>query len=216
LGTSTAVPVDFRLVAATNRNLKDLIARGEFRDDLYYRLQVFTIILPPLRDRKSDIPALVATFLLRHGAAGAHVEPDAIDAMLHHDWPGNVRELENCVQRAVILAGKQGVIRSEHLGLSPLTDAFAAMMPPAVATPAASDVGAVVEAAPPSDNYDEAKRSVIESFQRRFVERALARSAGNISRAAQECGLTRAAFKRIMRALGTSRDDFVDTDDGDD
>jgi DNA-binding NtrC family response regulator len=94
--------VDFRLIAATNRELLREVERGAFRRDLYYRLNVVTLRLPPLRDRKEDIPALAGDFLKKYGN-GHLVTRECLDAMLAYDWPGNVRELENCVQRMVAI-----------------------------------------------------------------------------------------------------------------
>jgi formate hydrogenlyase transcriptional activator len=108
LGSTHTHRVDVRLVAATNRNLAEMVRRREFRVDLYYRLNVFPIELPPLRDRRDDIPALVAhcveRFARRIGKRIQHVPPATMSAFVAHDWPGNIRELENLVERAVIMS----------------------------------------------------------------------------------------------------------------
>jgi two-component system response regulator HydG len=107
VGGTEAIPVDVRVVAATNRDLEDDIKQGRFRTDLYYRLNVIAIHLPPLRDRRDDIPIFVDAFLKRvtkeHGEETKRLAPDAVDAILAYDWPGNVRELENALERAVVL-----------------------------------------------------------------------------------------------------------------
>jgi DNA-binding NtrC family response regulator len=107
LGGSEVLQAEFRIIAATTRNLEALVAAGEFREDLYYRLSVFSIHLPPLRDRKSDIPLLVehfmAHFALQVGKPVRTLAPDALDLLLRYDWPGNVRELENAVERAMLV-----------------------------------------------------------------------------------------------------------------
>ena len=112
--------VDVRVVAATNRNLRDMIAQGQFRDDLYYRLNVIHIVVPPLRDRRSDIPVLVEHFLSRYTAANRStitgVSPAAMKALCEYSWPGNVRELENVIERLVVNA--KGA-RGRHRGSSP-------------------------------------------------------------------------------------------------
>src|SRR5438477_10465510 len=129
LGSTHTHHVDVRLVAATNRDLADMVRRGEFRIDLYYRLNVFPILLPPLRDRRDDIPALVAHSIercsRRIGKRIEHIPDDTMSALSAYDWPGNVRELQNLIERAVILsndgvlpnplpaAGTQGVIISQ-------------------------------------------------------------------------------------------------------
>jgi len=108
LGSSTTVKVDVRIIAATNRDLKKALESGDFREDLYYRLNVFPIISPPLRQRKEDVPLLVKHFSEKVGAKVGKkigsINPKAMDALLAYDWPGNVRELENIIERAVILS----------------------------------------------------------------------------------------------------------------
>jgi two-component system response regulator AtoC len=109
LGSERSEQVDVRVIAASNRDLRQMVAEGKFQEDLYYRLNVIPIDLPPLRDRRDDIPALVDHFLRKHGGrTGKRVEtvtPEAIAVLLTHDWPGNVRELENTIERAVVLSG---------------------------------------------------------------------------------------------------------------
>jgi DNA-binding NtrC family response regulator len=193
LGGSRDVPVDFRLVSATNRDLEALIASGAFRDDLFYRLRVVSIRIPPLRERRSDVLPLAQHFLaeatrrcLGPSAACPELTPSAADALLGHEWPGNVRELENAVQRAVVVCAGDRVL-PHHLGLGT----------------ASWEVPELEQA-----DYETGKREAVERFQREFVERALAGTEGNVTRAADRCGLTRAAFQRILRQLGVDRTAF--------
>jgi two-component system response regulator HydG len=108
LGGTRTIKVDVRILAATHRDLSAMVRRGAFRADLFYRLNVVTIDVPPLRERKEDIPALVATLLrrlageLKRSLEG--IRPDALEALMRHEWPGNVRELENVIERAALLA----------------------------------------------------------------------------------------------------------------
>ena len=114
LGSGRTHRVDVRLVAATHRDPADMVQRGEFRSDLYYRLNVFPILLPPLRDRQQDIPELVRHFVdifaRRMGKTVEHVSPETMAAFIAHSWPGNVRELQNVIERAVILTNGDGVL----------------------------------------------------------------------------------------------------------
>src|ERR1700683_5071736 len=115
LGSNTPIPVDIRLIAATSRNLEQAVEEGEFREDLYYRLNVVAIELPPLRERRQDIPALVEHFL-RRGGRNTTMAPAGLSLLCDYHWPGNVRELENAVERAAVLA-KSGIIDGQDVQL---------------------------------------------------------------------------------------------------
>ncbi len=203
LGGSADRAVEFRLLAATNRDLESKIQEGEFREDLFYRLGVVRIFVPPLRERPEDIPYLANHFLQR--SAGVSLGGDApvprlshgaLGALQQHDWPGNVRELENAIQRSVIVCAGD-VIEAWHLGLQ----GNGWRSSPARGT----DPAAAGEA---DMDYARSKQRVVEEFQRQFVHRALESAKGNISRAAEACGMTRAALQRIMRQLGIERESF--------
>jgi DNA-binding NtrC family response regulator len=118
LGGKTETQLDVRIVASTNTSLETAIKEGKFREDLYYRLNVFPIELPPLRDRKSDIPLLAEALLKdlnqKHGCRLTDIAPEVLDRFAQHNWPGNVRELRNVLERAAILAG-EGTLRLQHL-----------------------------------------------------------------------------------------------------
>jgi Nif-specific regulatory protein len=117
VGGSTTIKTDVRIVAATNRNLEEMVQRGEFRGDLYFRLNVVTIIIPPLRERKDDIPLLVDFFLSRFNSENGRqltITPGAVDVLMHCNWPGNVRELENCIQRSATMT-RNTVIRESDM-----------------------------------------------------------------------------------------------------
>jgi DNA-binding NtrC family response regulator len=152
------------LIAATNRDLRAAVERGDFRDDLYYRLQVFGIALPPLRERPEDIVALTAQFLedlgRQFGRAPAGITHDAKAALLAHPWRGNARELRNALERAAIVA-EGGLITPEHLALEPLKRA---------------------ETSPTSD---------VREMERQLIVRVLEETRGNKSRAARRLGLSR-------------------------
>ena len=124
LGGHEPIRIDVRVLAATNRDLEALMREGKFREDLYYRLNVVTLNLPPLRERRRDIPLLVEHFLAKYTSelGDRAVAPDALDRLVGHDWPGNVRELENVVQRAMVMATSD-VIMPEHLPIGPVSAA---------------------------------------------------------------------------------------------
>jgi Nif-specific regulatory protein len=118
VGGTETIKVDVRVIAATNANLEELMKTGDFREDLYYRLNVFSLFLPPLRDRKTDLLLLADHFLIKYGRQQGKVvkriSTPAIDMLMRYHWPGNVRELENCIERAVLLC-QDHVIHSYHL-----------------------------------------------------------------------------------------------------
>jgi Nif-specific regulatory protein len=170
-GTST-ISVDVRIITATNRDLETLVREGKFREDLYYRLNVFPIVVPPLRERKADIMLLadhfVERYAARHEKSVARISTPAIDLLMSYHWPGNVRELENCIERAVILS-TDGVIHSYHL-------------PPSLQ--AADNAGAA-----PGN-----LRGMIAGIEKEILVEELKRSKGNMSKAARALGIT----ERIM------------------
>ena len=193
LGASHDEKADFRLICATNRDLKEMTEQGSFREDLYYRICVVVISIPPLRDRAVDIPDLAMTLLnraarecLAEPAACPDISDAAMEELVAHPWPGNVRELENTIQRALVTCRGPKIL-PHHINLR-----------------SGSRWPEMMEA----QAYGEAKEQAVERFQRRFIARALERTGGNISRAAEECGLTRAAIQKIMKTLNLERNDF--------
>jgi transcriptional regulator with GAF, ATPase, and Fis domain len=187
LGATRTLKTDVRIIAATNRDLAAALARGEFREDLYYRLGVFEIRLPPLRERPEDIPPMLEAFVdeigRQVGRPAAGISRDARDKLLAYPWPGNVRELRNAVERAVILA-EGGLITSEHL---PMTIGQPGR--PASAQSAAN--GAF-----PSGGID------LEEVERDYVRKALEQAGNNRSRAARLLGLTRAQLYSRLEKYG--------------
>jgi two-component system NtrC family response regulator len=190
LGGTRTSHADVRVVAATNRDPKQAMERGTLREDLYYRLSVFEIVLPPLRERRDDILLLVEAFLddlaASVGRPAAGLSEDARDRILAYNWPGNVRELRNAIERAVILC-EGGLIASEHLPISVGQTRPAAAAAPAVATsaPAFPDEGLRLEA-----------------VERDLVYKALAKASNNKSQAAKLLGLPRGQFYSLLRKHG--------------
>lgn len=181
LGSNKPIRVDIRLIAATAKDLEKEVAEGRFREDLYYRLNVLTIHLPPLRERKQDIPLLVTHFLNRAGRRMS-LTPDAMQALCAHDWPGNVRELENVVERAIALA-HGGVIGLEQIHFGP--------------APAAGR-SSWTELVPEDAKLDEA----VATLERAMIERALRLSGGNKTKAAEILGIHRRFLYEKLRRYG--------------
>jgi two-component system, NtrC family, response regulator HydG len=194
VGATRPVRVDVRLVAATNRPLESLVAAGAFRADLLYRLSVVHLHLPPLRERREDVPALavhfIAHFAERHGRAALPLAEGARRALLAHDWPGNVRELRNVMERAVVLA-EGDTIESADLPAS-VTSSSAPLRP--------------ADAAIAELPYTEARARALESFDRAFLAACLERHGGNISAAARALGLHRQSLQKMVRRLGLTLD----------
>jgi transcriptional regulator with GAF, ATPase, and Fis domain len=188
LGGTRVLKTDARVVAATNRDLESAMARGHFREDLYYRLNVFSIALPPLRDRRDDIMPLSEAFLADLGRSlgrpAAGISQEARRALLDYHWPGNVRELRNILERAAILADG-GLVVSDHLAFRP-----APRREPAVAAAAAAPL-------PDREPIRELK-----DVERELIEKAMSEARFNKSRAAKALGLTRAQLYAKLRRYG--------------
>jgi two-component system nitrogen regulation response regulator NtrX len=185
VGGASSVKVDVRVIAATNKDLPAEIRAGRFREDLFFRLNVIPIFVPPLREREDDIPLLAEHFMRQlsreYGRRPKTIDPAAMAVLRRHAWPGNVRELRNVLERLMIMVPGD-VVRPEHLNL------------PAAAgpeTPAAATAGPMVPLA-------EAR----ERFEREYILRALAAQQGNMSRTAELLGLERSHLYRKMKAYG--------------
>jgi DNA-binding NtrC family response regulator len=194
VGSTDIRRVDVRVIAATNRDLMAAVSSGAFRQDLYYRLNVVAIEVPPLRERGEDIPLLVHHFLRKyaskHGRAVKRVDPEALELLQSYRWPGNVRELENVVQRAVVLAAEE-VLTAELL-------------------PQALRSFRVRRERPRLSRYvfTEAKEMAMESFERSFVEELLLRTGGNVAEAARQGGLDKSNFRRLVKRRGIDVDRY--------
>jgi len=183
LGSNVTIPLDVRVIAATNRDLEKSLREGTFREDLYYRLNVVTITAPPLRERAEDIPEL-AQYLARRAAARLRLSApaltaEAVKALVRRAWPGNVRELEHCLERALIL-GRGAPILPEHLEAE---------------APAG---GSPYDLVPLEEGFHRA----VAKLERRLIERALAAAAGNRTRAAELLGINRRLLYDKLREHG--------------
>ncbi len=187
VGASHPVHVDVRVIAATNKDLEEEIARGNFREDLFYRLNVIPFFVPPLRDRKEDIPLLVKEFLRefgqQYGRPRVEMNEEALTALRQYHWPGNVRELRNLVERVLILNPKAQRIEKKHLPVLVFRDA-------GKAAGRGEEFATLLQAR--------------EAYERDYILKKLDECHGNVSRAAEGLGLERSHLYRKMKALGVS------------
>ncbi len=202
IGGTKATPIDIRLIAATNRGLDKMVEEGTFRDDLYFRLNIIPITLPPLRERAGDIPLLIGHFLKKFSdEVGKEIKGLSADAHLAlHDYPfpGNVRELENIIERAVVLT--QGdLIQRDSLEL-----------------PTSQEMESILPDIPTPTNTDElkeikriAREQAVEPVEKAFVYAALERNNWNVTKAAEETGMLRPNFQALLKKLGISVKDHV-------
>lgn len=195
LGSNDSIPVNVRIVSATHRPLEQEITAGNFRADLFYRLRVVTIDIPPLRERREDIPLLVEAFA--KGAAERYnlplrpVSQSVLRRLVEYDWPGNVRELKNTIERAAIMA------EGSELGLRDLPDEISASQNQIASSPS-EDEGLRV---PFTADFREDRRE----FERRYITRCLEHTQGNVTRAAEILGMHRQSLQHKLRQLGLGR-----------
>jgi DNA-binding NtrC family response regulator len=224
IGGRETVKVDVRLISATNKNLEELIAQEAFRRDLYYRLNVFPVVIPPLRERKEDIPDLARHFIVKFGPEigkrVSGVTQAAVDKLCEYDWPGNVRELENVIERALILCqstqidapdldfGPVQVLASETvsgpvaIAAGPGAGASAGAGSPAQGT---APPGAGSTAAPAAGSAADAALPLGERLgaqEREQIVVALERSGGNVTAAARALGINRSTLYYRLRKHG--------------
>ncbi len=194
LGSNVTRNVDVRVIAATNVDLRAALEQGRFREDLYYRLNVVPISIPPLRDRKEDIPFLAIHFVRKLakelGSAAREISPGAIDRLLDHPWPGNVRELENTIERSLVLASGD-VLQPSEIRIEPPRNASFATSPQAPLLP---------------------EGETLEHWEQLMIREALRRANGNKSQAARMLGLTRNALRYRLSQMGLETGPVEDSD----
>ena len=188
IGGSNPVPIDVRFISASNRVLKELVASNEFREDLFYRLNVIEITIPPLRERMDDLVLLAEHFLrifcVEQNVPSKSFSKDALRLLHSHDWPGNVRELENSIRRAVIMSDSR-VITARDIIIRPLDRKRPAET--------STDDGYM------SMKYEDAKNAVNEAFQKEYVAALLEKYRGNITKAAENAGISRQAMYKMIK-----------------
>jgi len=195
VGSSDTVKVNVRILATTNQDLEGRIASGQFRQDLFYRLNVLTISTPPLRDRKEDIPLLAAHFLAQTCAEmrlpPKVLGPETVACLTERPWPGNVRELQNFIRRLAVFCP------NPQVDMNHLRQAEGGLPGHALCSPQAE----------PLAPYKEAKAHVLDGFTKRYVEQVLEMSGGNISEAARISGIERVSLQKILRRMGANGKD---------
>jgi DNA-binding NtrC family response regulator len=194
VGADKPAPVDTRVVAATHRELARMVADKQFRFDLFYRLAVVHVALPPVRQRPEDLPLLVAAFYAARGAAPGSIEGDNLARLERHAWPGNVRELRNVLERAWAMSGGPVAFGSLKLWVD--------------ASAGGAGFGEVVDTAL---GFKEAKERWNDHFERRYVAAVFAAQGGNVTRAAEHAGLSRRHFRELLYKHG-----LVERPSGDD
>ena len=222
VGGDRTIKIDVRVVAATNRDLRAMVNQGTFREDLYFRLSVINVELPPLRERREDIPALVHHFMRQVGGRRnmtLSVGQDAMSALVNHQWAGNVRELRNVIERAASLSegpmltradlsfGREpsnmpSVIVAQGLGATTLPPGGAGghgTPPPAGIPTASHPVSFDPSLLTPGLDFKEAKQRVVDAFEAVYLKGLLERNEGNITRSATEAGLTRYHLRELLK-----------------
>jgi two-component system response regulator AtoC len=207
VGGLKTIKVDVRLVTATNRDLQQEIAAGGFREDLFYRLNVVPMHIPPLRERREDIPLLAEHFIakfnerLKKQITG--IAPEALERLVAHQWPGNIRELENLMERTVLFSEGPQIRLSDlppEIGhLAPLTLSH---LPPAAPAPADAAAGGASPAALSASSLKEAVRAQTERVERELIQRALDETGGNVTQAARKLKISRKSLQTKMKELG--------------
>jgi two-component system, NtrC family, response regulator GlrR len=198
LGSRQEERADVRVLAATSARLQELMARKQFRVDLFYRLQILLLAIPPLRDRHGDVMLLAQHFAsrlsARYGIPERRIQGVAERWLDAYGWPGNVRELENFIHREFLLgSGPEIVIAPERLGFAPAT----------------GDVDPAHHGLLPANAFRRAKAQAIEAFERSYIARVLRESRGNVSLAARMCGKERRAFGKLLKKYSIDRGQFT-------
>ncbi|WP_299978047.1 sigma-54 dependent transcriptional regulator [Desulfobacula sp.] len=197
LGSTEATKVDTRIIVATNRNLEEMVSKGEFREDLFYRLNVITLSLPALRERREDI-SLLARHFLKWYTAKLNLNPlflpdEVLEIIVSHDWPGNIRELENAMQRAIVLA------ENKTLSIEGLFPARTEK------DPVRFNYSDLFKK---KASYQEIKREVVKNFTKQYLTQCLIFHKGNITNAAKAMGMRRTSLQRLVTQTGLGSQSF--------
>lgn len=191
IGSSSSIEVDVRVIAASNRSLARMVRKGTFRQDLYYRLNVVKLELPPLRERKEDIPLLATHFTQMYTPGGEpprRFTPEATEVLLNYDWPGNVRQLANAIERACVTS-RDGLIQLENL-------------PAELVAPPSEKSGIAIDL---NRTLPELINDVVASLEKQYISKALRKARGNVGRCARICGLSRRSITTKISQYGIDR-----------
>lgn len=207
VGGTENIHVDVRIVAATNSDLQQMVKKGKFREDLYYRLNVISLVLPPLRDREEDIPLLASHFLKkfseRSGKEVTHMAQDVLQSFQEYPWPGNVRELENIIERALVLSESDSITVGD--------------LPPKFLGKVFSVSDKKQKEQEREENwfhlpYQEAKQKALNLFNRAYISNLLKEGGGNVSISSEKAGMDRSNFKKIIKKCDLNIKDFKKKD----
>jgi transcriptional regulator with GAF, ATPase, and Fis domain len=207
LGSSSALVADVRAIAATNADLSNKVESQAFRQDLYYRLRAFPIVIPPLRERLEDVPLLAEHFLnlftCQYKMPAKRLTESALQKLLCYDWPGNVRELECTIQQAVLLSGSP-VIRQEEIGIPAVEESIVNVQRDCVPR---TLVGR--RSMNNSQRLDVVKSEVLDKLERDYLVNVLSTHQGNVTHAARAAGKQRRSFQRLLRKHRIEREEFA-------
>jgi DNA-binding NtrC family response regulator len=206
VGGEATVTVDVRILAATNRDLEDAVAAKQFRKDLFYRLNVVSLKVPPLRERVDDVPELAASYIQylapRIGSPACGISAEALELLCGYDWPGNVRELINVIERALLLCEGRTIIPAD------LPQGIA----PAYASPHCRRQTQTADEKLLSKPLKKAGREVLESFERSYISRLLASEKGLVGKAARKAGIDPRTLFAKMKHYGLKKEQFRGAD----
>ena len=221
IGARSPVKVDIRLISATNQNLQEKVREGSFREDLYYRLNVFPIYVPPLRERRQDIPVIVEGFISRFaetvpGTLITEITPEALDLLGAYDWPGNVRELENAIFRAIVLCDRGILTVNEFPQIRAQVEGIGGSQPPATAVSLDKYYASAVNHLDPAEagmisalTEDGHVRS-LEEVEHKMILFAISRYDSQMSEVARRLGIGRSTLYRKLKELGIKHFDDVE------
>ena len=199
VGAERIQEVDVRVVAASNINFSQLVKNGSFREDLFYRLNVFPIEMPPLRERKEDIPELIKFFMAKYsdemGKVIETISEDAMSALLRYSWPGNIRELENAIERAFILETSE-ILSIESLPLGIVEEARVASVP-------------IVQTNSELRSLSDMRRNALETIERNYLKEVLVQTGGKINKSAEIAGVTPRQLHKLLNKHQIHRKDFI-------